>query len=37
MTKLLANEIATHDPPDGYLTLEGGVPEVREMLAGRLR
>lgn len=37
MTTPLANEMTPQEPPDGYLILQGGVPEVREMLAGRLR
>ena len=37
MTTPISHEMTPTEPPDGYLILQGGVPEVREMLAGRLR
>ncbi len=37
MTTPIAGEITPSEPPDGYLILQGGVPEVREMMSGRMR
>jgi len=37
MTTPIANEMTPSEPPDGYLILQGGVPEVRQMLAGKIR
>jgi glutamyl-tRNA(Gln) amidotransferase subunit D len=37
MTTPIAGEMTPSEPPDGYLILQGGVPEVRKMLAGRIQ
>ncbi|NLP05764.1 Glu-tRNA(Gln) amidotransferase subunit GatD, partial [Candidatus Fermentibacteria bacterium] len=37
MQTTLAGEMTPSEPPDGYLILQGGVPEVRDMLSGRMR
>lgn len=37
MTTSISHEMTDQEPPDGYLILQGGVPEVRDMLAGRIR
>jgi glutamyl-tRNA(Gln) amidotransferase subunit D len=37
MTTTISNEMTPSEPPDGYLILQGGVPEVKKMLAGRIQ
>jgi glutamyl-tRNA(Gln) amidotransferase subunit D len=37
MTTPLCNEMTPSEPPDGYLILQGGIPEVRDMMSGRMR
>ncbi len=37
MQTTLAGEMTPSEPPDGYLILQGGIPEVRDMLSGRMR
>jgi glutamyl-tRNA(Gln) amidotransferase subunit D len=37
MTTSISSEMTPSEPPDGYLILQGGVPEVKKMLAGRIQ
>jgi len=32
MTDTVAGEMTDREPPDGYLVLQGGIPEVRDFL-----